>query len=163
MILGLFSSTTPLSSKYADALSPYFTLEEVGKSVYRTGCEKLAAAQNAIDASLHGGEELLTIVPGFLGGGFQRLAVLTSQRVMEFKRRLEREIAVSDVADVERMVHASGTFMVLVIGKKALPYAPMRNSNSAAGMKFHENSLLLYMSTPDLAKHFASLLDGARG
>ncbi|MER7590902.1 hypothetical protein ABTW72_25530 [Micromonospora sp. NPDC127501] len=161
--MGLFSSTTPLTSKYADALSPYFEPDEVGKRAYRTGCEKLAAGQGAIDASLRSGEDLLTIVPGFLNGGFERLAVLTSQRVMEFKRKLEREIAVSEVAEVERMVHVSGTFMVLIISKKALPYAPMRNSNSAAGMKFHENSLLLYMSTPDLAQHFASLLDGARG
>jgi hypothetical protein len=159
--MGIFSSAEPsLSDVVNDALSPAFRLDVVGKKQYGAGLSKLAGEQAALLATLNPGERLQVIVPCFRGPNYEGLAILTQNRVFHFKKKMERQMALSHVADHDARVHSTGFVILEIKGRNYIPYST--SLSKPAFEEFMRNSLSFYISGVETAQHFIALLDGIR-
>lgn len=154
--MGFFSSPPPLNDAVGVFVSPFWTIQEVGKRDYNTGLSKLADAQDTIQSALRPGESLTVIVPCIAQNtGYEGLLVVTSDRIVHVKgRRIVREIAKSDLADVRQLATHMGHFLLQLVSRKAAPFEAFAfHSGSKAGINFWEGTIQVPIATNDLMEH----------
>lgn len=159
--MGLFSPSSPagLDEKLKEALSPAFRADVVGNRDYGNGLNKLAAEQAGLLDALGQGERLQNIVP-CMADGYKGIAVLTQNRVFEFKKKIRYQMTLEHVAEVIGKVHPRGYAIISVRGQNYVPYS--EDMSNAALEEFRRNYIQFQMSGIETAKHFIALLNGIR-
>lgn len=90
------------------------------------------------------------------------LLILSSERIIDYKRKIRKEFPIEDVAEVELGAHPGGFVLFSVISTTAAEYAAFKDQggNTAAGIRYWENQIQTKMSDPKLARHTSSLIEG---
>lgn len=159
--MGLFSSSSSpdLDEVLKESLSPAFRADVVGNRDYRNGLNKLATEQAGLLDALGQGERLQNIVP-CMADGYKGIAVLTQNRVFEFKQKIRHQMTLEHVAEVIGKVHPRGYAIISVHGQNYVPYSS--GMSNAALKELERNFVQFQMSGIETAKHFIALLNGIR-
>jgi hypothetical protein len=145
-------------------VSPFWS-ESFGvtKRDVKLGEQKVAQAQDALRALLRDGEELRLIVPSVKSNtGYDCLAVMTSERLLDFKgTKARKHIQLSDVSVVKKFTTRNGDSMIQVISRQAAPFEAFSRGNVAdrSTEKFWQGTLLFHVPTVELINDFERRLD----
>jgi len=158
--MGLFdfiSPPPPLDSRFKDPLA----LELQNKPDI---LGKLARIQDKLSREIPPGENILLISYGeqMWMEGF---GIVTDKRVMLFNKKVEKQLPLFEIAEVESLVHPSGNFLVAIWGHKALPFKGFASDrlSEKAVLIIADNRVIVSMEDQYQQAQFLVSLKAARG
>jgi len=167
--VGIFSKAKSLDDLAPDVrqvLCPDYTPELVGTKEYQRFLKALLESENAIRLSIPRGEDLRLLIPCFkiwVAGqaGYEGLVAFTNRTVFHFGGS-PFKMALTEIADVERLMHQDGYIIINIIGRDAQPYSQFRLTPGNSATRYWSNTISFNLPDPKIASYVTRFLESLR-